>query len=127
MFFPLKRKDEYISVNPMQQVPAFVVEGTTLTQSVSTWKCILGRGEEIVVNVLHMLLLYIYMYCSFLTHQYISANCSEGFTIILQKNLYGVNQMVFLWRCTFPTKTPCDIWYTMDTIFLEAICHALIV
>ena len=52
MFFQLKRKAEYTSVNPMQQVPAFVVEGATLTQSVSTWKCILkciynieGRGK----------------------------------------------------------------------------------
>nr|XP_022332227.1 maleylacetoacetate isomerase-like [Crassostrea virginica] len=30
----MQRKDDYTSVNPMQQVPAFVVEGTTLTQSI---------------------------------------------------------------------------------------------
>ena len=31
-----QRKDEYTSVNPMQQVPSLVIDGDTLTQSVST-------------------------------------------------------------------------------------------
>eukprot|EP00105_Crassostrea_gigas_P035750 XP_019919898.1 PREDICTED: probable maleylacetoacetate isomerase 2 [Crassostrea gigas] len=30
----MQRKEEYIAVNPLQQVPAFVVDGATLTQSI---------------------------------------------------------------------------------------------
>uniref|UniRef100_A0A8W8HWB7 maleylacetoacetate isomerase n=1 Tax=Magallana gigas TaxID=29159 RepID=A0A8W8HWB7_MAGGI len=30
----VQRKEEYIAVNPMQMVPAFVVDGATLTQSI---------------------------------------------------------------------------------------------
>eukprot|EP00105_Crassostrea_gigas_P004139 XP_011417259.1 PREDICTED: maleylacetoacetate isomerase-like isoform X2 [Crassostrea gigas] len=30
----MQRKEEYIAVNPMQMVPAFVVDGATLTQSI---------------------------------------------------------------------------------------------